>query len=235
MFQLSRTPLRRHERITLQRAYAGEFGRGIYAALALDFSLTIAMTHFGIVDTRSIWLLSAAPFIGHLTAVFATTLTASYRKKTLIFAFEILSRLAFIVAASVTSGPAFVVLMAFGMGFNALGVPLVSGIYGSNFSASVRGRAMGRLQAISVGTTSAVARPPASCWALAPSILFFSSACSRPSVWRVPGTTGGGPNRTGARTPRAGGAFSATSSRSCLPTAPSCTWRSSGSSSAARP
>jgi hypothetical protein len=157
MFRLSKISLRRHERLTLERAYAGEFGRGIYAALALDFTLTIAMTHYRILDTRYIWLLSAAPFIGHLTAVFATTLTASYRKKTLIFLFEIFSRLAFIVAASVTSGPLFVVLMALGMAFNALGVPLVSGMYGSNFTAPVRGWAMGRLQAISVGTTSAVA------------------------------------------------------------------------------
>jgi hypothetical protein len=157
MSRSSKLSLRRQERLTLQRAYAGEFGRGIYAALALDFTLTIAMTHYRILDTRSIWLLSAAPFIGHLVAVWATTLTANYRKKTLIFFFEGISRLAFIAAASIASGPLFVALMALGMGLNALSVPLVSGMYGSNFTAPVRGWAMGRLQAISVGTTSAVA------------------------------------------------------------------------------
>ncbi|HNY26742.1 MAG TPA: MFS transporter [Candidatus Sumerlaeota bacterium] len=157
MFRSSKLSLRRHERFTLNRACAGEFGRGIYAALALDFTLTIAMTHYRISDIRYIWLLSAAPFIGHLTAVFATSLTARYRKKALIFLFEVLSRLAFITAALVTTGPLFVVFMALGMGVNALSVPMVSGMYGSNFTAPVRGWAMGRLQAISVGTTSAVA------------------------------------------------------------------------------
>ena len=43
-----------------------------------------------------------------------------------------------------------------GQSKNALGVPLVSGIYGMNLGANIRGRVVGRLTAMAIGATALI-------------------------------------------------------------------------------
>ena len=65
------TPLRRHERATLDYSYAGEFGRGSFKALCTEFALTVAIYQFMIEDKWALALLSSAAFIGLIVAVVA--------------------------------------------------------------------------------------------------------------------------------------------------------------------
>jgi len=157
MSLLRLTSLRRHERATLSYSYAGECGRGAFLALARDFALLVAISHFNITDRRLLWVLSSAGFFGMLLAIFGTPMTARWRKKSLVRAMEFASRTAAILAAFALTGPWFVVLMGVGIAANTLVLPFVSGIYGANFSTHVRGRAVGRLQAATVGTTALIA------------------------------------------------------------------------------
>lgn len=146
-------PMRRGERLTLGYGLTGEFGRGLFVALCTEFALVVTTLHFGISDKGHVWLLSSAPFLGMLAAVFATALLSRHRKKTLLFALEIVARLLVMAAALMPGeGGRYVALTALGLACSTVGAPLVSGIYSSNLSPLVRGQAMGRLHAVSTAT-----------------------------------------------------------------------------------
>ena len=131
-------PLKRREEATLRYSYSGEFGRGAFHAIAVEFSLAVAVFHYAVKDPDLLWVISSAPFWGLLTAVFATSLHARHRKKSIILSLEIASRLLTLCAAFVTEGRAFAVVMALGIALNAVGVPLITGIYGTNFRTRVK-------------------------------------------------------------------------------------------------
>lgn len=149
--------MRRHERATLNYSYAGELGRGAFMALCRDFALLIAVTHFGVTSRWLLWIISSASFAGFLLALSSASLSSRWRKKSVVRTIEIVSRLFVLSAALAVNGGAFVVLMGVGIAISSLSLPLVSGIYGVNFSTDVRGQAVGRLQAISVGTSALTA------------------------------------------------------------------------------
>jgi MFS family permease len=164
--------LRRSERATLSYAYSGEFGRGIFAALCMEFALVVAIMHFKIPKTGTlIWLLSAAGFIGMLISLFGTSFTNSHRKKSIVFSLEIVSRLFAILAAFSTTGVWFVVAMSAGIAANSVNIPLVSGIYSSNFSTQTRGQAVSRLQAVFTGSVAVAVGLTA--WIIKPNLDFF--------------------------------------------------------------
>ncbi|MBT3380478.1 MAG: hypothetical protein HN742_02200 [Lentisphaerae bacterium] len=146
--------MRRHERATLNYSYAGEFGRGAFMALCRDFALLVAVTHFGVTNRWLLWIISSASFAGFLLALSSSSLSSRWRKKSVIRTIEVVARLLVLAAALAFGGTSFVVLMGAGIAIGTLSVPLVSGIYGANFSTDVRGHAVGRLQAISVGTSA---------------------------------------------------------------------------------
>ena len=146
--------MRRHERATLNYAYGGELGRGMFAALCMELALLIVVSHFNTENRMLIWMLTSAGFLGMIIAAFGGVLTAFWRKRNVILGVETVSRLLVIVAAWTASGGWFAVVMALGIAVNAIGTPLVSGIYGANFRSVVRGRAVGRLQAFTVGATA---------------------------------------------------------------------------------
>ena len=146
--------LRRHEQATLSYSYAGEFGRGAFLALCRDFSLLVAVSHFGVTGRGLLWFLSSAGFVGFILAGSGASAATRWRKKSVIRTFEVISRMLVILAAFATTGRAFVLTMGLGVAVNTMGTPLISGLYGANFRQPVRGRAMGRLQAVAVGTTA---------------------------------------------------------------------------------
>ena len=140
--------LRLHERATLRYSYSGEFGRGALAAVCADFALVVAVTYFAVDNVVLIWILSSAVFLGLMLAALGTAQTGRYRKKEVVFGIEIASRVMVLAAAFSPNGTAFAILIGLGVAIGAVIVPLVTGIYGANFGVSVRGRAVGRLQAI---------------------------------------------------------------------------------------
>lgn len=146
--------LKRHEQATLRYSYAGEFGRGAFLALCRDFALLVAVSHFGVTGRGPLWFLSSAGFVGFILAGSGASAATKWRKKSVIRAFEVVSRLLVVLAAFATTGRAFVLTMGLGIAVNTMSVPLISGLYGANFRQPVRGRAVGRLQAVAVGTTA---------------------------------------------------------------------------------
>jgi len=149
--------LRRRERATLSYCCAGELGRGAYSALCREFVLVVAVSHFAVADRSLLWFLSSASFFGLTLAAFSAALASKWRKKTLIRALEVFSRALAVAAAFSAGGAWFVVLMTVGIATNATATPLISGIYGANFNSDVRGRVVGRLQAVTMGTAAVVA------------------------------------------------------------------------------
>ena len=149
--------LRRHERATLRYSYAGEFGRGALAAVSAEFALVVALVHFKVENVLVLWVLSSAGFLGLMLAALGATQTGRYRKKEIVFRLELTSRALVFLAAFAPSGPVFAILVGLGVAVGAMGVPLLSGIYGTNFDARVRGRAVGRLQAVRAATMVGVA------------------------------------------------------------------------------
>lgn len=146
--------LKRHEQATLSYSYAGEVGRGAFLALCRDFALLVAVSHFGITGRGSLWFLSSAGFVGFMLAGSGASAATKWRKKSVIRSFEVISRLLVVLAAFATTGRAFVLTMGLGIAVNTMSVPLISGLYGANFRQPIRGRAVGRLQAVAVGTTA---------------------------------------------------------------------------------
>ncbi len=147
-------PMRRHERATLSYSYAGECGRGAFISLCRDFALLVAVSHFGVTDRWWLWLLSSASFFGMLLASNSAALATRWRKKSLIRTAEVISRSLAIAAACAWGGRGFVAFMALAIAAATMSVPLLSGIYAGNFGTLIRGRAVGRLQAVAVGTTA---------------------------------------------------------------------------------
>ncbi len=153
-------PLRRHERATLRYSYASEVGRGSFAALRTEFALLVAVTCFGVTSKWLLWGLTSAVFVGMIASLFSSSLTARHRKRGIMLATEVASRLVVIVAAFSTTGLAFVITMGVGVALNAQSLPLTSGIYSANFRAVVRGRALGRMMTLALlamAATSALA------------------------------------------------------------------------------
>jgi len=153
-------PLRRQERATLRYSYAGEVGRGSFAALRSEFALLVATACFGVTNTWLLCGLASAMFIGMIASLFSSSLTARHRKRGIMLATEMASRVVVIAAAFSTSGPAFVITMGVGIALNAQSLPLSSGIYSANFRDIVRGEALGRLMTLgllAMAATSALA------------------------------------------------------------------------------
>ena len=151
-------PMRRSERATLDYSYSGEFGRGLFSGLTVDFAMAIAVTVFGVRDDKVLlWLISSASFFGMLTAMSVTVFSSRWRKRSVVFALEVASRLCLMMAAAATGSGLFVATITFAILLNAINVPLVSGIYGANFGKMIRGRAVGRLHGVAMLTSAAAA------------------------------------------------------------------------------
>lgn len=147
--------LRRHEKATLAYSYVGETGRGVFQALAIDFAMLVAVSHFFVSNRWLLWVLGAAPFIGYVASLFSAPLSRHWRKKSLVRTLEVASRIFMIGAACALTGSAFVMLMGIGIACAFFGTPLVSGIYGANFRTQVRGGAVGRLHTLRMAAVAA--------------------------------------------------------------------------------
>lgn len=150
---LKKHAFRRHERATLGYSYSGEFGRGVFAAMCADFAILVAVRRFGVTDKILLAVLSSAPFFGMLIALYTASMAKRHRQKSLLVAAETVSRALVIVAAFMTSGPAFVAVMALGIAMDTVGTPLINGLYSMNFRTEIRGPAVARLQSVTVGAT----------------------------------------------------------------------------------
>ena len=148
--------LRLHERATLRYSYAGEFGRGALAAVCADFAILVAVSYFAVQNVVLIWILSSAVFVGLMLAALGTAQTGRYRKKEVVFGLEMASRVMVLAAAFSPNGTAFAILVGVGVAVGAVTAPLIVGIYGANFGVNVRGRAVGRLQAVRAVATVAL-------------------------------------------------------------------------------
>ncbi len=146
--------LNRKESATLAGSYAGEAGRGIFQSLGADFAMLVAVSHFGAHNVGLLWLLSSAPFVGYLLSLLSAPLSRYRRKKSLVLAFELSSRILVLITTAARGAAAFVLPMALAQVVANLASPLVSGIYGANFCTLARGPAVARLQMVRLGSVA---------------------------------------------------------------------------------